>query len=112
MSAIDFQMINQKAVAALPAILGRILPGGFYACDRHEYVVKNPRRADRRAGSFKIRVAGRRAGCWADFSTGDKGGDVVSLIAFIEGTSQREAATALARVLGIELSGATEVADA
>jgi putative DNA primase/helicase len=57
-------------------------------------------------------VAGRRAGCWADFSTGDKGGDVVSLIAFIEGTSQREAATALARMLGIELSGATEVADA
>ena len=30
MSAIDFQMINQKAVVALPAILRRILPGGFY----------------------------------------------------------------------------------
>ena len=83
-SRIDFQIINKKAVEALPAILRRILPGGYYACGRHEYVVRNPCRADRRAGSFKIRVAGRRAGCWADFSTGDKGGDVVSLIAFIE----------------------------
>ena len=74
--------------------------------------MKNPRRADRRAGSFKIRVAGRRAGCWADFSTGDKGGDVVSLIAFIEGISQQEAAAALARMLGTAPSAATEVADA
>ena len=46
------------------------------------------------------------------FLNGDKGGDVVSLIAFIEGISQQEAAAALARMLGAAPSAATGVADA
>ena len=44
----------------------------------HEYVARNPTRADRRPGSFKINL---RTGRWADFATGDKGGDPVSLAA-------------------------------
>ena len=44
-------------------------------CGR-EYVARNPRRDDRRAGSFKINVT---AGRWSDFATGDKGGDPISL---------------------------------
>ena len=36
----------------------------------------NPRRADRHLGSFQINV---RTGKWADFATGDRGGDLISL---------------------------------
>jgi hypothetical protein len=49
-----------------------------------EYVVLNPRRADRHPGSFKVRIAGRRAGAWADFAIGDRGGDIISLVAYLE----------------------------
>jgi hypothetical protein len=61
-------------------------------------VVLNPIRADRRLGSFKINV---RTGRWADFATGDKGGDPVSLVAYLEGVSQVEAARLLGRMLGL-----------
>ena len=44
----------------------------------HEWVAKNPTRADRHAGSFSVNL---RSGKWADFATGDKGGDVVALAA-------------------------------
>ena len=37
--------------------------------------------------------------------TGDKGGDVVSLVAHLEGVSQGEAARRLARMLGLEIGG-------
>jgi hypothetical protein len=53
---IDFNKINACAIASLPAILGRILPGGEYIRSRREYTVRNPRRADGRAGSALIRL--------------------------------------------------------
>jgi hypothetical protein len=62
-------------------------------------VVLNPIRADRRLGSFKINV---RTGRWADFATGDKGGDPVSLVAYLENVSQPDAARLLGRMLGID----------
>jgi len=43
-----------------------------------------------------------RSGRWADFATDDKGGDVISLAAYLSGLSQAEAARELARALGIE----------
>jgi DNA primase len=97
---IDFEAINRTALSALPAILRRILPDGKIVA--REYVALNPTRADRRPGSFKINL---RTGHWADFATGDKGGDPVSLCAYIEGVSQGEAARRLARMLGFETGG-------
>jgi hypothetical protein len=97
---IDFRSINQAAVPALPAILARLLPGGKISGG--EYVVRNPTRADHRPGSFKINV---RTGHWADFATGDRGGDPISLVAYTEGMSQGEAARMLARMLGLETGG-------
>jgi hypothetical protein len=97
---IDFRSINQAAVPALPAILARLLPGGKIGGG--EYVVRNPTRADHRPGSFKINV---RTGHWADFATGDRGGDPISLVAYTEGMSQGEAARMLARMLGLETGG-------
>jgi hypothetical protein len=48
-------------------------------------------------------LGGKRAGAWSDFATGDRGGDVISLIAYIENIRQSEAARLLARLLGVEL---------
>ena len=63
-----------------------------------EYISRNPTRVDRRRGSFKVNI---RTGCWADFATGDKGGDVVSLSAYLADTGQAEAARDLAEMLGL-----------
>ena len=81
-------------------MLKRILPGGKRVGS--EYVALNPRREDRRPGSFKINL---RTGRWADFAVDAKGGDVVSLCAYLEGIKQSEAARRLARMLGLEGGG-------
>lgn len=93
---VDFASINAAALAALPAILARLLPGGKKIAA--EYVVCNPTRSDRTPGSFKVNL---RRGLWSDFATGDAGGDVVSLVAYLEGVSQSEAARLLSKMLGI-----------
>ncbi len=93
---LDFQAINRAGLASLPALLRRWLPDGRLA--GREYEARNPRRADRRPGSFRINVI---SGKWADFATGDGGGDVVSLAAYLSGTGQAEAARALADMLGV-----------
>jgi hypothetical protein len=78
----------------MPLLLARWLPDGRrYG---REYVARNPTRADRRAGSFKVNLA---TGCWADFATGEKGGDAISLAAYVFGLSQAEAARRLAAML-------------
>ena len=59
----------------------------------------NPTRSDKNLGSFSVNV---RTGRWADFATGDKGGDPVSLAAYIFSTSQSDAARTLAAVLGVD----------
>src|SRR5208337_2938210 len=97
---IDFAMINRAALAAFPAVLARILPGGQRV--GKEIVALNPRRADRNLGSFKVN---RYNGRWADFATDDKGGDPISLVAYPTGVSQSEAARLLGRMLGIECGG-------
>jgi hypothetical protein len=94
---IDFGLVNRAAIPALPAILARLLPGG--RIEGREFVARNPRRADRRLGSFKINL---RSGCWCDFATGDKGGDLISLVAYLEGIPQGKAARLLSRMLGTE----------
>ncbi len=96
MRRLDFDAINRAALGSLPALLRRWLPDGHLV--GREYTARNPTRADRRPGSFRINI---RSGKWADFATGDKGGDVVSLAAYLSGTGQAEAARALADMLGV-----------
>ena len=64
-----------------------------------EYLTLNPTRADTTPGSFTIN---QDTGAWADFATNDKGGDLVSLVAYLHGIKQGEAAAMLAKYLGIE----------
>jgi hypothetical protein len=94
---IDFAELNRAALASFPAVLARILPGGKRI--GAELVALNPRRGDRHLGSFKINLNNGR---WADFSSGDKGGDPVSLVAYVANVSQGEAARLLARMLSLE----------
>jgi hypothetical protein len=95
---IDFAEINHAALAVFPAVVRRILPSGKIV--GREYLALNPRRPDRRLGSFKINLD---SGKWADFATGDKGGDAVSLLAYLANVSQYEAARLLAQMLGIHI---------
>jgi hypothetical protein len=97
---VDFAKINTAALAAFPAVLKRLLPDGKN--NGRELVALNPRRADKCFGSFKIN---RYNGRWCDFATGDKGGDPISLVAYLAGVSQVKAARLLARMLGIETGG-------
>lgn len=93
---IDFSAINRAALASLPNLLARWLPDGRK--QGHEYVARNPRRADQRPGSFKVNLT---SGRWSDFATGERGGDVISLAAYLHGLRQGEAAEKLAAMLGI-----------
>ena len=97
---IDFAAVNAAALGCLLDLLGRWLPDG--RIEGHEYVARNPTRADRRAGSFKVNII---TGKWADFATGDRGGDPISLAAYLGGISQGEAARELAAMLGLDTNG-------
>src|SRR3712207_1184520 len=94
-SRIDFAGIAAAARPCLPALARRWLPHGRR--EGHEWVARNPTRADQRPGSFKLNL---RTGRWADFATGQKGGDAISLAAYLFGLSQAEAARRLADMLG------------
>ena len=93
---LDFAAINSAALAELPTLVRRWAPDGYRA--GAEWIARNPRRTDKRPGSFKVNL---RTGKWADFATGDKGGDVISLAAYVANVSQGEAARQLADMLGV-----------
>ena len=93
---LDFGAVSAAALRELPALLARWLPDG--RAQGHEWTARNPRRADRHRGSFRVNM---RTGRWADFATGDKGGDPVSLAAYLFNLSQADAARRLAGMLGI-----------
>ena len=94
---IDFDKINQEALLQIDVVLSEILPGG--KTDGKEYTVLNPTRSDKAPGSFKINL---KTGAWGDFAVGDKGGDIISLWAYITGKKQSEAAKDLSHLLKLQ----------
>jgi hypothetical protein len=94
--SLDFARIAQAAVRHAERLVPAWLPGGRRR--GREWVVRNPRRADAHAGSFSINL---RTGRWADFATGDRGGDLISLLAYLDGTSQLAAARKLQQELAL-----------
>ena len=96
MTKVDFDTVNSAALRILPALCTRWLPGGKLV--GREYVARNPKRRDNKLGSFSINV---KTGRWSDFSSGEKGGDPVSLAAFLFDLSQGDAAERLAEMLNL-----------
>jgi hypothetical protein len=103
----DIAATNDAVMAAFPDLLPSWLPGGRK--EGREFIALNPRRADNRLGSFKINVD---TGKWSDFATGDKGGDPISLYAYINNLGQFEAAQSLASQLSLETTPAKPVSGA
>jgi hypothetical protein len=94
----DFASVNSAALTRLPDVLTRLLPGGrAVGAEWHAGSLRGET-----GDSLRVRMRGHRAGAWADFATGDKGGDVVSLAAAVAGLTQADAAVRLARMLGME----------
>ena len=94
----DFSAINRAALPHLEGLCRRWLPGGKRI--GHEWTCGNLR--GEAGASCKVNL---RTGRWADFATGEKGGDVVSLAAAVHRLPQAEAARNLARMFGIRAEG-------
>src|SRR5262249_57789790 len=93
--------IASKAVAAAAqasakTLLHEWLPGG--RLKGREYVALNPTRNDRTLGSFQINW---QTGQWSDFAVPVKGGDLISLFAYINSLDQGPAARQIAERLGL-----------
>jgi hypothetical protein len=93
---VEFAAVAAAARARLPELTKRWLPDGRRL--GAEWVARNPTRDDHRPGSFKVNL---RSGRWADFATGDKGGDAISLAAYVFHMTQADAAQKLASMLGM-----------
>jgi hypothetical protein len=94
---IAFRRIATAALGRADDIVSRWLPAGRR--EGHEWTSVNPTRGDRRRGSFRINL---KTGAWADFASGDKGGDLISLGAYLHGINQGESARRIAAMLGID----------
>lgn len=94
----DFSAINRAALPVLETLCVRWLPGGRRV--GAEWVCGSLR--GEAGASMKVRLKGPRRGCWADFASDARGGDVISLAAAIYGITQTEAAERLAEMLGVE----------
>lgn len=93
---VAFKRIADEARLYADTLAGRWLPDGRR--EGAEWVALNPTRSDARPGSFKVNLA---TGRWSDFATGDAGGDLVSLAAYLFKIKQGDAAKRIADMLGI-----------
>ena len=94
---IDFEGVGDAALRHSDALVSQWLPHGRR--EGHEWVALNPLRDDRKPGSFRINLI---TGKWADFAIGEKGGDLISLAAYLSGCNQREAAVRVSEMIGID----------
>jgi hypothetical protein len=92
---IDFKLLASRCLRHSDSLVKEILPEGHQR--GNEWISRNPMRCDRNPGSFSINL---KTGKWADFATGDCGGDIISLIAYIYQEPQLEAAKRLNKILG------------
>ena len=86
MKKINFSEVNKLLQGRENKILHRILPNGTQK--GANYVALNPTRKDKNAGSFQTNT---KTWQWCDFATGDKGGDIISLYAYLKGINQVKA---------------------
>jgi len=94
---LDFAAVASTALSRARILVPEWLPAG--KLKGHEWLSINPTRGDRNSGSFSVNLDN---GKWADFATGDRGGDLISLAAYLRGVTQGRAARELARELGVD----------
>ncbi len=93
----DIRTVAAAALQSVEQVLAKWLPGGMRK--GAEWVCLNPTRPDAKPGSFSVNLD---TGRWADFaSSAAKGGDLVALVAYLEGCRQGEAARLLGGFLGL-----------
>ena len=94
---VDFAAVNQVALVYLPALVRTWCPQGRM-CGAEWVALNRTARGPKSRARFCINT---KTGRWADFAGGAKGGDVISLAAYLFHTSQVQAARTLAAVLGV-----------
>jgi hypothetical protein len=94
---IAFRRLAEESLGRAEPLVRRWLPSGKRELD--EWSAVNPTRADKERGSFKINL---RTGRWADFATGDRGGDLIGLAAYLYRLKPGEAAIRVAEALGVD----------
>lgn len=97
--AIDFKAIASAALSRAELLLREWLPDGVL--EGREWSARNPTRGDTKRGSFKVNVD---TGRWADFAADAQGGDLISLLAYLTGVEQIEAARTLAADVGVSIT--------
>ena len=93
-----FAQVKAVALQNIDRVLTRWLPNGKRVDGGKEYTAPNPTRTDKRAGSLKVNLS---KGTWADFATGDKGGDLIDLVRYLDGGTDVEACNKLADLLSV-----------
>ena len=91
-----FAQVKAAALRNIDRVLNQWLPDGKRVDGGKEYTAPNPTRNDKRSGSLKINLS---KGTWADFATGDKGGDLIDLVRYLDGGTDVEACNKLADLL-------------
>ncbi|PNG35305.1 DNA/RNA helicase, superfamily II protein [Pseudomonas protegens] len=94
----SFADVKSAALKDIDRVLAHWLPNGKRVDGGKEYTAPNPTRTDKRAGSLKVNLS---KGTWADFATGDKGGDLIDLVRYLDGGTDVEACNKLAELLSV-----------
>lgn len=102
---INWKHIADVCLSRAEQLLRDWLPDGKR--EGREWSAVNPVRADRKQGSFKVNVV---SGKWSDFASGEKGGDLISLYAYLHDLDQAEAARELCGQLNIALDAPVNTA--
>ncbi|UVM66144.1 DUF927 domain-containing protein [Pseudomonas sp. B21-009] len=98
-----FAQVKIATLQNIDSVLTHWLPNGKRVDGGKEYTAPNPTRNDKHAGSLKVSLS---KGTWADFATGDKGGDLIDLVRYLEGGTDVDACQKLADFLRIDPSAA------
>lgn len=94
---LNFEAVNAACLDRAYSLLTAWLPDGKQ--EGHEYIACNPTRANSCPGSFKVNL---HTGQWADFATGEKGSNFITLYAYLNRLCQEDAVRKLAEITGTQ----------
>jgi hypothetical protein len=96
--SVNFPAVKTASIPAIPMLVSQWLPHGKLV--GNEWTATNPTRSDSKPGSFKINTG---TGVWADFATGDRGGDIIDLHQYLFGGDALSSAREIGELLGVPL---------